>query len=87
VGWLRRSELDSTRIWRVAIKCWLMDERFYHLDTCFCPLNGGYLLYYPQAFDSYSNRMIEMRVRKSGLLLKNRMQLTSPATRSMTRLW
>jgi lysine-ketoglutarate reductase/saccharopine dehydrogenase-like protein (TIGR00300 family) len=39
-----------------------MDERFYHLDTCFCPLNGGYLLYYPPAFDSYSNRLIEMRV-------------------------
>ncbi len=39
-----------------------MDERFYHLDTCFCPLTGGYLLYYPPAFDSYSNRVIEMRV-------------------------
>ena len=40
----------------------LMDERFYHLDTCFCPLNGGYLLYYPPAFDAYSNGLIEMRV-------------------------
>jgi lysine-ketoglutarate reductase/saccharopine dehydrogenase-like protein (TIGR00300 family) len=40
----------------------LMDERFYHLDTCFCPLSTGYLLYYPDAFDSYSNRVIEMRV-------------------------
>ncbi|MBD2576734.1 TIGR00300 family protein [Oscillatoria sp. FACHB-1406] len=40
----------------------LIDERFYHLDTCFCPLTGGYLLYYPPAFDSYSNRLIEMRV-------------------------
>jgi lysine-ketoglutarate reductase/saccharopine dehydrogenase-like protein (TIGR00300 family) len=40
----------------------LMDERFYHLDTCFCPLANGYLLYYPGAFDSYSNRVIEMRV-------------------------
>jgi lysine-ketoglutarate reductase/saccharopine dehydrogenase-like protein (TIGR00300 family) len=39
-----------------------MDERFYHLDTCFCPLANGYLLYYPGAFDSYSNRVIEMRV-------------------------
>ncbi|NER06237.1 MAG: TIGR00300 family protein, partial [Okeania sp. SIO3C4] len=38
------------------------DERFSHLDTCFCPLTGGYLLYYPPAFDSYSNRLIEMRV-------------------------
>ncbi|WP_421657134.1 TIGR00300 family protein [Leptothermofonsia sp. ETS-13] len=40
----------------------LMDERFYHLDTCFCPLSDGYLLYYPGAFDSYSNRLIELRV-------------------------
>ncbi|WP_017317724.1 bifunctional arginine dihydrolase/ornithine cyclodeaminase [Mastigocladopsis repens] len=40
----------------------LIDERFYHLDTCFCPLKDGYLLYYPPAFDSYSNRLIEMRV-------------------------
>jgi lysine-ketoglutarate reductase/saccharopine dehydrogenase-like protein (TIGR00300 family) len=40
----------------------LIDERFYHLDTCFCPLANGYLLYYPPAFDSYSNRLIEMRV-------------------------
>jgi lysine-ketoglutarate reductase/saccharopine dehydrogenase-like protein (TIGR00300 family) len=40
----------------------LMDDRFYHLDTCFCPLQNGYLLYYPPAFDAYSNRLIEMRV-------------------------
>ncbi len=40
----------------------LVDERFYHLDTCFCPLSDGYLLYYPGAFDTYSNRLIEMRV-------------------------
>ncbi len=40
----------------------LRDERFYHLDTCFCPLSGGYLLYYPPAFDFYSNHLIEMRV-------------------------
>lgn len=43
----------------------LMDERFYHLDTCFCPLAGGYLLYYPPAFDAYSNRLIELRVPES----------------------
>ncbi len=40
----------------------LMDERFYHLDTCFCPLSDGTLLYYPPAFDFYSNRLIETRV-------------------------
>jgi N-dimethylarginine dimethylaminohydrolase len=28
----------------------LATPRFYHLDTCFCPLAGGKLLYYPAAF-------------------------------------
>lgn len=40
----------------------LCDPRFYHLDTCFCPLEGGYLLYYPGAFDSEGNAAIESRV-------------------------
>ncbi|MBE9192559.1 TIGR00300 family protein [Gloeocapsopsis crepidinum LEGE 06123] len=66
-GYGFRSELDSHPYiakWLdiEVISLRLMDERFYHLDTCFCPLSGGYLLYYPPAFDSYSNRMIEMRV-------------------------
>ncbi len=40
----------------------LIDQRFYHLDTCLCPLDGGYLMYYPPAFDAHSNRLIESRV-------------------------
>jgi N-dimethylarginine dimethylaminohydrolase len=28
----------------------LASPRFYHLDTCFCPLSGGDVLYYPPAF-------------------------------------
>lgn len=28
----------------------LQDERFYHLDTCFCPLNNSLALIYPGAF-------------------------------------
>jgi N-dimethylarginine dimethylaminohydrolase len=40
----------------------LTDTRFYHLDTCFCPLDGGYLLYYPPAFDDASRAAIEKRV-------------------------
>ena len=40
----------------------LCDPRFYHLDTCFCPLEGGYLLYYPAAFDQQANAAIEARV-------------------------
>ena len=27
----------------------LATERYYHLDTCFCPLSGGEILYYPPA--------------------------------------
>ncbi|GAB4530719.1 MAG: TIGR00300 family protein [Pleurocapsa sp.] len=66
-GYGFRSELDS----HPYIAKWLdievlslrlIDDRFYHLDTCFCPLTGGYLLYYPEAFDSYSNHLIERRV-------------------------
>ncbi len=40
----------------------LCDPRFYHLDTCFCPLEGGYLLYFPPAFTAASNQAIESRV-------------------------
>jgi len=66
-GYGFRSELDA----HAYLSDWLdievlslrlVDERFYHLDTCFCPLTSGYLLYYPPAFDAYSNRLIELRV-------------------------
>jgi N-dimethylarginine dimethylaminohydrolase len=40
----------------------LIDPRFYHLDTCLCPLAGGYLLYFPAAFDQKSLALIETRV-------------------------
>ncbi len=40
----------------------LQNPSFYHLDTCFCPLEGGYLLYYPLAFDQESNDAITARV-------------------------
>ncbi len=37
----------------------LIDPRFYHLDTCFAPLEGGYAMYYPAAFDCASRERIE----------------------------
>jgi len=40
----------------------LADPRFYHLDTCFCPLEGGILMYYPGAFDLASQQAIARRV-------------------------
>jgi lysine-ketoglutarate reductase/saccharopine dehydrogenase-like protein (TIGR00300 family) len=66
-GYGFRSELDSHPYlakWLdvEVLSLRLVDRRFYHLDTCFCPLMDGYLLYYPAAFDTYSNRLIELRV-------------------------
>jgi lysine-ketoglutarate reductase/saccharopine dehydrogenase-like protein (TIGR00300 family) len=66
-GYGFRSELDSHAYladWLdvEVLSLRLVDRRFYHLDTCFCPLTDGYLLYYPAAFDNYSNRLIELRV-------------------------
>jgi lysine-ketoglutarate reductase/saccharopine dehydrogenase-like protein (TIGR00300 family) len=66
-GYGFRSELDSHSYlakWLdiEVLSLRLIDSRFYHLDTCFCPLLDGYLLYYPPAFDIYSNRLIELRV-------------------------
>ncbi len=40
----------------------LVDPRFYHLDTCLCPLSDGSLLYFPAAFDDPSRALIEVLV-------------------------
>ncbi|MBT3922771.1 MAG: amidinotransferase [Nitrospina sp.] len=37
----------------------LVDPRFYHLDTCFCLLPGGKVMYYPKAFSRDSLQSIE----------------------------
>ncbi len=47
---------------RQIIPVELVDSRFYHLDTCFCPLSGGELLYYPPAFDPYAQAVISDRI-------------------------
>ena len=43
----------------------LASERFYHLDTCFCPLAGGKLLYYPAAFTPDAQATIRALVPQS----------------------
>jgi N-dimethylarginine dimethylaminohydrolase len=40
----------------------LVDPRFYHLDTCFCPLANGYTMYFPAAFDDEARALIERHV-------------------------
>lgn len=37
----------------------LVDPRFFHLDQCFALLTGGYLLWYPPAFDPQSRISVE----------------------------
>jgi N-dimethylarginine dimethylaminohydrolase len=62
-GYLIRSDVTSHA--RVAellnvriVSLELADPRFYHLDTCFCPLSPGTVVYYPGAFDSYAREVI-----------------------------
>jgi N-dimethylarginine dimethylaminohydrolase len=40
----------------------LRDPRFYHLDTCFCPLPDNRIMYFPEAFDAVSLAAIQDRI-------------------------
>ena len=40
----------------------LVDPRFYHLDTCFCPLKRGYIMYYPEAFAPESLELLKEKI-------------------------
>lgn len=44
------------------IFCELTDSYFYHLDTCFCPLNATQALWWPHAFSQDSQRRMEQAV-------------------------
>jgi len=64
VGYGPRTSLAShhrlREIWPVeVVSLHLIDPRFYHLDTCFAPLEGSHILYYPGAFDASSLQKIE----------------------------
>jgi ornithine--oxo-acid transaminase len=64
VGHGPRTALSSHRalhdIWGIPIvPLHLIDPRFYHLDTCFTPLEGGSVMYFPDAFDHLSLHRIE----------------------------
>jgi N-dimethylarginine dimethylaminohydrolase len=66
-GYRQRSDIRvfpilSERFRREIIPLELVDSRFYHLDTCLCPLSGGELLYFAAAFDHYGQAAIAERV-------------------------
>jgi N-dimethylarginine dimethylaminohydrolase len=73
LGYGQRSDGDATALVRetfgfdvVPLK--LVDPRFYHMDTCLCPLTGGQVLYWPDAFDSEGKAEIEARFGKDNLI-------------------
>lgn len=49
----------------------LCDARFYHLDTCFCPLEDDHLMFYPGAFDEEGKASIREVVPPDRLLALN----------------
>ncbi len=59
---LQSSHQRLMDLWGIeVISLRLVNPRFYHLDTCFCPLFGGYVMYFPDAFDVESRAKIEER--------------------------
>jgi len=51
-------ELLGTEVTRLE----LADPRFYHFDTCFCPLDDGRALYFPPAFSAEARALLEAAV-------------------------
>ena len=57
------SHWDLNRLFRIEVASLrLTDERFYHLDTCFCPLPDGAAMYHPAAFDDRSLKLIHQKI-------------------------
>jgi N-dimethylarginine dimethylaminohydrolase len=49
---------------RMVLPVELVDKRFYHLDTCFCPLAPGAAIYFPDAFDAYGRTVLQQHIPK-----------------------
>ena len=66
-GYRTRSDANAHN-WvaaRLGVRCLpleLVNPRFYHLDTCFCPLAPGVAVYFPDAFDAYGRRVLAANV-------------------------
>jgi len=42
-----------------VLHCKLVDAYFYHIDTCFCPLNDQHAIWWPGAFDEDSQKRMK----------------------------
>lgn len=45
-----------------AIPLQLVDQYYYHLDTCFCPLSPTEAIYFPAAFDEYAQQALRENI-------------------------
>lgn len=75
-GYIPRSDIAShtyiSELLKIpVVSLELYNKSFYHLDTCFCPLEDDYLIYYPQAFDMYGNQIIENKVPEEKRIIVN----------------
>lgn len=62
-GYLIRSDAGAMQWLSRQIGCrviplQLVDDRYYHLDTCFCPLSPTEAIYFPEAFDEYGLKVL-----------------------------
>ena len=72
-GWGQRSlrraaDVVADHFGQPVVALELASPRFYHLDTCFCPLSGGEILYYPPAFTPATLGAIRERVAPDQLI-------------------
>lgn len=44
------------------VECSLVDSYFYHLDTCFCPINASQAIWWPGAFDKASQSRMQQHI-------------------------
>lgn len=58
----RAAEAVETAFGVPVVPLELADPRFYHLDTAFCPLPSGEVIYFPGAFTEQGRAAIEARV-------------------------
>lgn len=62
-GYLIRSDALALQWLGAQVGCrviplQLIDDRYYHLDTCFCPLTATEAIYFPPAFDDYARQAL-----------------------------
>ena len=68
-GYIIRSDINahaviSKIINKRILSLELVNQKFYHLDTCFLPLSNGEIAYYPYAFDLFGRKIIKNYINK-----------------------